>query len=185
MIEYNYDVIKEELRKVITPDTVIACIGTNKVIFDIFGPLCGEMLRRKGVPYYGDYKNNINSVTMNTRLYEIYEKDNLDNMNIIAIDAAVTEDDEKLNTVVFKDRGVKPGAGLGKRFPTIGAHSILMFSITREKLNKSMVNYRKGLYYGRRKDVSDRSIIRQHAENITNIIAELYNDVCNQQKCLS
>lgn len=181
MIEYNYDTIKEELRKVITPNTVFACVGTNKVIFDVFGPLCGEMLRRKGVPYYGDYKHNINAITMYNRLHEIYEEDKLDNADIIAIDAAVTEDDNKLNTLVFKDRGVKPGAGLGKRFPTIGAYSILMFSITRKNLDKSMFHYHKSLYYGRRKDLSDRSIIRQHAENITNIIAEIYHEVCKQQ----
>ena len=45
----DYEEFKNELRKVITPDTVFVCIGTNKVIFDIFGPLCGSKLKRKNI----------------------------------------------------------------------------------------------------------------------------------------
>ena len=38
----NYEYIKEELRKIVTPETIFVCVGTNKVTFDIFGPLCGK-----------------------------------------------------------------------------------------------------------------------------------------------
>ena len=93
----DYNKIKEELRKVVTQDTVFACVGTNKVVFDMFGPLCGELLKRKNIPYYGDYKYNINSVTMYERLEEMYIINNHENTNIIAIDAAVTDDEEKIN----------------------------------------------------------------------------------------
>ena len=174
----DYNKIKEELRKVVTRDTVFACVGTNKVVFDMFGPLCGELLKRKNIPYYGDYKYNINSVTMYERLEEMYIINNHDNANIIAIDAAVTDDEGKINKLVFKDRGVKPGAGVGRNFPMIGDHSILMFTLTNSNLKKTMKYYRKGNYVGRKKDLSNRELIKEQAKKLVDIIEEVYNEVC-------
>lgn len=179
----NYELIKEELRKVITPETVFACVGTNKVVFDTFGPLCGELLKQKGIPYYGDFDDNINSVTMGRKLHEIYKKDKRQNANIVAIDAAVTEENSKVNKMEFKDRGVKPGAGVGKNFPMIGDNSILLFTLNREDLNTTMQYYRKGNYIGRKKDLSDREVIKNNAKILTDIIAEIYNEVCGVKNC--
>jgi putative sporulation protein YyaC len=179
----NFEIIKEELRKVVTSDTVFACVGTNKVIFDMFGPLCGELLKNKNIPYYGDFDDNINSVNMYRRLNEIYKIDKRENKNIIAIDAAVTEDLEKVNTMVFKDRGVKPGAGMGKRFPIIGDHSILLFTLSNEDLRKTMTYYRKGNNIGRSKDLSNEGVIKEYAIKLIDVIEEVYNEVCSVNKC--
>ena len=98
----EYEEFKNELRKVITPDTVFVCIGTNKVIFDIFGPLCGSKLKRKKIPCFGDCKNNVNAINMYERLNEIYDINDIENKNIIAIDAYITEDGNKLNKIELK-----------------------------------------------------------------------------------
>ena len=99
---YNFEEIKQELRKVITPDTVFVCIGSSRFKFDIFGPLCGTMLKKKGVPYYGDMRKPVNGVNMYQRLYEIYDIDQHLNENIIAIDACATSCIDKINKIDFR-----------------------------------------------------------------------------------
>ena len=176
----DYEEFKNELRKVITPDTVFVCIGTNKVIFDIFGPLCGSKLKRKKIPCFGDCKNNVNAINMYDRLEEIYKINNIENKNIIAIDASITEDVNKLNKIELKrNRGVKPGAGMGKVFPSVGQHSVLMYTLLREDLNKVLNGY-KYTMTGKRHDKADMRIIRSNAIKLVEIIEEIYNEVCNE-----
>lgn len=176
----DYEEFKNELRKIITPDTVFVCVGTNKVTFDMFGPLCGTKLRRKNIPYFGDCKHNVNALNMYDRLEEIYKINNIDNKNIIAIDACITADVNKLNKLEIKrNRGVKPGAGMGKTFPSIGVNSILLYTLLREDLNKALNGY-KNNYKGKRKDSSDGKKIKEQAKLLTELIAEIYNEVCNE-----
>ena len=154
----DYEEFKNELRKIITPDTVFVCVGTNKVIFDIFGPLCGSKLRQKGIPYFGDCKYNVNAVNMYDRLEEIYKINKLE---------------------IKRNRGVKPGAGMGKVFPTIGVNSVLMYTLLREDLEKVLRGY-KNKFNGKRKDKADIKIIRERVEILTTLISEIYNEVCNE-----
>ena len=175
---YNFEEIKQELRKVITPDTVFVCIGSSRFKFDTFGPLCGTMLKKKGVPYYGDMRKPVNGVNMYQRLYEIYDIDQHLNENIIAIDACVTSYNDKLNKIDFRPfSGIEPAKGVGGQFPTIGEKSIVMYTLTKDQLNR-MLRYSL-------KDLSNRQLIKRQANLITNVIAEIYHDVCNntEVKC--
>lgn len=176
----DYEEFKNELRKIITPDTVFVCVGTNKVIFDTFGPLCGSKLQQKRIPYFGDCKYNVNAINMYDRLEEIYKINNIDNKNIIAIDASITADINKLNKLEIKrNRGVKPGAGMGKVFPTIGVNSVLMYTLLREDLYEVLYGY-KNSFNGKRKDKADIKIIKERVKVLTTLISEVYNEVCNE-----
>ena len=173
----NYNNIKNELRKIINKDTVFVCIGTHKVDFDKFGPICGDYLKNKNIPHFGDSDNNVNGVNMYSRLNEIYKKHNIDNKNIIAIDASVTIKETNVNTIgINKNRGVKPGAGVGKLFPEVGVNSILMYTLSKEDLKITMDSYRTGK--GNKYDKSDLELIKENARIVTNLIEEVYNEVC-------
>lgn len=179
MKNFDKETMRKELRKIITPDTVFVCVGTNKALFDIFGPLCGSYLKRKNIPYFGDCDYNVNAITMYDRLEEI-EKLNIKNKNIIAIDAAITGDEEKVNKVVVKrNRGVYPGAGVGKKFPEIGKNSIMMFTLIKEDLKPTMDGYRNGK--GMMTDRCDIKRIRNYAKELVNVIDEVYKEVCTTQ----
>lgn len=180
MRKFDRKQIKNDLREIMTKDTVFVCVGTNKVIFDLFGPLCGDYLKRKNIPYFGDCNYNVNAVTMETRLKEIYKEKGLDNKNIIAIDAAVTDDNNKVNRVVVnRDRGIYPGAGVGKKFPMIGNNAIMMFTLNKEDLRYTMAKYKSGNNEGKIHDRADFGRIKRYAIELVNIISEVYDEVCN------
>jgi putative sporulation protein YyaC len=188
IIRYQgYEEVRIALEKLITPETVFVCVGSSKAVFDTFGPLMGDLLKRRGVPYYGDNKYNVNSVTMYDRLEEIYDIDGNENHNIIAIDAAVTDRVSDKNKVIFKEgQGVKPGAGIGRKFPMIGDNSLLLFTLHRSELDETMKYYNKSLPLGRRKDLCDRNYIRLCAIKIADMIAEIYHEVCKEKnQCLN
>jgi putative sporulation protein YyaC len=175
MKNFDKEAIRKELKEIITPDTVFVCVGTNKALFDIFGPLCGDYLKRKNIPYFGDCEYNVNALTMYDRLKQI-EKLKINNKNIIAIDAAVTEDENKVDTVVVKrNRGIYPGAGVGKKFPEIGKNSIMMFTLSRKDLKPTMEGYRNGK--GMMNDRCNIKRIRRYAKELVNVIDEVYQEV--------
>ena len=171
MIEY--DILREELRKVMTPDTVFVCIGSANVQFDTFGPLCGTFLKKKGVPYYGDMTNPVNGVNMYDRLSEIYEKDGIKNENIIAIDACLTDNENKINNIGYRPyNGIDPAKGVGGKFPTVGNKSIVFYALTKKNLKEL---FKRGV------DRSNKQLIKRHANLVTDVIAEVYREVCNNE----
>ena len=120
---------------------------------------------------------------MSQRIEEIYDIDGHENSNIIAIDAALTDIAGDKNTVIFKEGlGVKPGAGMGKKFPVIGDNSILLFTLHKSELTYTLNQYKKGYYVGKRKDLCDISHMKKCAVTIADMIAEIYHDVCNREQ---
>ena len=171
MIEY--DILREELRKVMTPDTVFVCIGSANVQFDTFGPLCGTFLKKKGVPYYGDMTNPVNGVNMYDRLSEIYGRDGIKNENIIAIDACLTDNENKINNIGYRpNAGIDPAKGVGGKFPTVGNKSIVFYALTKNNLKEL---FKRGV------DRSNKQLIKRHANLVTDVIAEVYQEVCNNE----
>jgi putative sporulation protein YyaC len=171
MIEY--DILKEELRKVMTPDTVFVCIGSANVQFDTFGPLCGTFLKKKGVPYYGDMINPVNGINMYDRLSEIYGRDGIKNENIIAIDACLTDNEDKINNIGYRPyAGIDPAKGVGGRFPTVGTKSIVFYALTKKNLKEL---FKRGV------DRSNKQLIKRHANLVTDVIAEVYQEICNNE----
>lgn len=179
----GYEELREALESSITAETVFVCVGSSKITFDIFGPLMGELLKLRGVPYYGDYTRNVNAITMHDMLNKIYKVDERKNKNIIALDAAVTDNDDEKNVIIFKKGlGVKPGAGVGKNFPIIGHNSILLFTLTNTELQQTMKYYKKSLSIGKKHDLSSLVQIRRHAVRVADMIAEIYNKACNSEQ---
>ena len=169
----QYDILKEELRKVITPDTVFVCIGSANVQFDTFGPLCGSFLKKKGIPYYGDMVYPVNGVNMYDRLSEIYGRDKILNENIIAIDACLTDNEEKINNIGYRPyAGIDPAKGVGGKFPTVGTKSIVFYALTKKDLKALLKN---GI------DKSNKQLIKRHAKLVAKTIAEVYQEVCNNE----
>lgn len=176
----NFDIVKDELRNIMTPETVFVCIGTNRCKFDIFGPMCGDLLRKKNIPYYGDCNNNVNGVTMNHRLHRIYNIDKVKNENIIAIDAAVTDKDDIVNKIIVRnDRGVRPGAGVGRIFQEVGTNAIMMFTLHKRDVNEVMNLYRQSNDLGNKYDLCNYELIKEYAVKLVDVIEEVYNEVNN------
>lgn len=175
------DEIRKGLEKVVTKESIFVCVGSSKVTFDKFGPLMGELLRERNVPYYGDYKHNVNAITMDKSLHQIYEVDKINNENIIAIDSAVTSYEYEKNVILMKEGlGVKPGAGLGKIFPIIGVNSILLFTLNKRELDQTMSYYKQGLFMGRSRDLTNKEIMKRYAVALADMIEEIYNKACQE-----
>ena len=178
----NFELMREELESMITPKTVFACIGSKNAVFDSFGPICGTLLQKKGVPCYGTKKDMINAATMEYMLNQIYEKDKIDNDDIISIDACVTRNYEKLNGIEIRDKGVRPGAAVGHFFPVVGKNSIVMYTLTGMELRDTVSFYNLyglGSFVGKRCDPADRKLIQVYADKLTDLIAEIYHEVCS------
>lgn len=178
----KFELMREELKSLITPKTVFVCIGTKNAVFDSFGPLCGTLLQKKGVPCYGTKKDMINAATMGYKLNQIYEKDKINDEDIISIDACVTRSDKKINAIEIRDKGIKPGAAVGYFFPVVGKKSIVMYTLTKSELRDTLAFYNAyglGSFVGKRCDPADRKIIQVYADKLTDLIAEIYHEVCS------
>ena len=170
--------IKDMLKGVITEKTVFVCIGSDKVLFDIFGPLCGTLLAEHGIPHYGEIGDPVNAINMYEKLHQIYDIDGIDECDIIAIDASMTSDDNKLNKLELRPCGVQPGAGMGRTFPKVGKHSLVMYTLSKYDL-KTVISYydRLGVEKGYEYDLADDEKINIQAQLLVGLIAEVYNEV--------
>ena len=169
---FKYKDMERELRRIITPETVIVCVGSSRVKFDVFGPLCGTYLKKNGVPCYGDMRDPVNALTMYDKLDLIYNVDKNTNKNIIAIDACISVKGDKMNEIrLDTTSGIKPAAGVGGKFPTIGNTSIVMYTLSAEDVK---------LVYKGFPDVSNRYIIKRQAKLVADMIAKIYHEVCEE-----
>lgn len=99
---------------------VYAGIGTDKNIPDSLGPLVGTMLQEKGYKVYGTMEYPLHALTIPYRAEEVNK-----HKCVIAIDACAAATKEKIGSINFKCKPVRPGAGAGKYLPSIGNFSIL------------------------------------------------------------
>jgi putative sporulation protein YyaC len=92
-------------------ETIILCIGCEKVMGDMLGPLTGEELMRGGFPgyIYGTTNNPVNGI--NIREYINFIKRIHPESLIISVDAAVGGREE-IGQIKLKDTGVDAGAAL-------------------------------------------------------------------------
>ena len=110
---------------------------------------------------------------MYSSLNKIYNKDRVPMDNIIAIDSAVASTKGKKNKMEVRiDEPIYPGAGVGKQLPTIGRHSIVMYTLTKDELNEVMDGYKDGL--GTLTDIADVEKIMDNAKMLADIIEEIY-----------
>lgn len=116
--------LKEKLQNYISPNTVIACIGTDKCIGDCLGPLVGTILSKEDFKYpvYGTLDKPIHALNIHEELNFI--KNIHPNAQIIGIDACLGYE-ENIGEIKIKDCAISPGKGVGKELPQVGVASII------------------------------------------------------------
>lgn len=117
--------LSNKLSEIITKDTVIFNIGTDKCIGDSFAPILGTLLNEKGIdiPVYGTLEKPIHA--LNIHEYIDVVKTVNSNSRIIAIDSALGHKNN-IGKISIRNTPIKPGAGVGKKLPHIGDYSIVL-----------------------------------------------------------
>jgi hypothetical protein len=138
--------------------------GTNKLIILSNDPKNLDLSEVK----------NLKNIFVSNQIYNI---DNIDNDNIIAIDASITKYEYRLNRIQITDEtGIMPGAGVGRKFPMVGNKSIKMFTLLEKDLKKVMKGYKT--CQGMKNDTSDIRKISISARLLCEMITDVYNEVC-------
>lgn len=164
-----------ELIKIMTPDTVFACIGAVKTTsyLDSIGPQVGDILKANGLPYvYGTHKKPYDGLSAE-RFTKMINK-RYKNNTVIAIDLCCCLDTEKLYKIQLDQGFLTPGAGVNKKLSKIGDYAIRVYMLTR--YNKDLVvNYKffKDKDYEFLKNKTDESI-----KIISDAIIQAYKYVC-------
>lgn len=114
-------------------ETVIFCIGSERVSGDRVGPLVGDLLRyRYNVPcfVYGTTTSPINGI--NLREYKDMAREKHPYADFISIDAAVGNK-EDLGKIKYKQGGVKAGGALGEGQEAFGDIGIMGVVASRQE----------------------------------------------------
>ncbi|EGT5447375.1 TPA: spore protease YyaC [Clostridioides difficile] len=116
--------ISEVLRDIINEDTLIVCIGSDRVLADSLAPMIGSILERSTIKnqIFGVLGDTIHALNLEQKIQAI--KNNYPNSNIIAIDACISKVSDK-GTIVVRNEPVKPGLGVHKNLQCIGDYSIV------------------------------------------------------------
>jgi putative sporulation protein YyaC len=163
-MDERIDELYNELIKIITPDTVFACIGAIKTTsyIDSIGPQIGDLLKAAGIPYvYGTQSSPYNGFTAEkiTKKIKKHHKNNV----VIAIDTACTMYPDKLYKILLENGAIRPGAGVNKRLTSVGNYAIKAYCA--DKNNMSLL-YNSNLYSNK-----DCDSIIEEVDNCINIIA--------------
>lgn len=105
---------------------VIINIGTDKCIGDSYAPLLGTMLEEcnkiNNIHVYGTLDEPIHALNMHKKIENI--KKNHPNAFFLAIDACLGKEND-IGEIFLRDSSIKPGAGMGKKLPSVGHYSII------------------------------------------------------------
>ncbi|ADL52731.1 spore protease YyaC [Clostridium cellulovorans] len=112
------------LKDLITNDTIIICIGTDRCIGDCLGPLVGTLLKKKlfPLPVYGTIKNPIHALNLEESVKRI--KCLHPKASVIGIDACLGSSDN-IGEIQIRPFPIHPGKGVGKTLPDVGDISII------------------------------------------------------------
>lgn len=176
-MEQRIERLYNELIKIITPDTVFACIGAAKTTsyLDSVGPQIGDRLKSVGLPYvYGTHTMPYNGLTAESMAAKINKRHK--KQTVIAIDACCTCFDNKLFKIEIAKGSMSPGAGLNKKLTSVGDYSIRAFTLKKDNMsllpNIKLMTSGKCDYYIREVDII--------VEIISKAIIKAYNDVMNK-----
>lgn len=130
-MENRIQELKNELRKVMTLDTIFVCIGTMNSTLDSLGPRIGGILTEAGIPVCGTPKNPYHAVSYSeqNKFLDKYYK----HSNKIAIDACCCTEEYKLYKIKFSQSPIAPGAGVGKIIPPVGDYAIRAYLTTKSE----------------------------------------------------
>ncbi|HBH0590513.1 TPA: spore protease YyaC [Clostridioides difficile] len=116
--------ISEVLRDIVNEDTLIVCIGSDRVLADSLAPMIGSILEKSTIrnKIFGVLGDSIHALNLEQKIQAI--KNNYPNSNIIAIDACISKISDKV-TIIISNKPVKPGLGVDKKLLEVGDYSIV------------------------------------------------------------
>lgn len=122
--ENAVEVLAQILKKWISDEAVVLCIGTDRCIGDALGPLVGTMLveRNFRFPVYGTLDEPVHAVNLLKSVKKIQASH--PNVFFIAVDACLG-DGNLIGNVHIKQGPIFPGKGVGKKLPSIGDLSVV------------------------------------------------------------
>lgn len=101
-------------------ETIVICIGSDKVSGDMLGPLVGSSLREKyhlPYPVYGAVGESVNGINLEEYLSMISRRHK--KSRVIAVDAALGKN-EDVGMIRLKRGGIKAGGALDREGERIG-----------------------------------------------------------------
>ena len=126
--DWIYRKLQKSIEKEKYSQCIVLCIGTEKVVGDLYGPLVGEKLenelskrREKRIQVVGKLGENVTYQNVKEKIRKI-EKEYL-HPYIIAIDSAVAEE-KNIGKVVISKRKIKVGEIMEQEIYEVGDISI-------------------------------------------------------------
>ena len=110
-------------------NVVFTCIGTDKILYDSFGPILGSAIKDRlcfmpNLKVYGDITDCIHALNIIGSINKIKKEE--PNSIIIAVDATAVINPERIGHITLKEESLSPGAGSNKKLGEIGDYSITL-----------------------------------------------------------
>ena len=152
--------LTKQLKEVMTLDSVFVCIGTDRCLGDILGPLVGTLLEENedfDQKVFGTIENPAHGLNIEEITNHVYK--HYGDKNIIAIDACIG-DIELVSHIRLRDTPIHPGRGAGKNLGAVGDYSIV--GIVSDNLCElSQIRFQ---YMHKMAKIISRSIINAHMQ---------------------
>lgn len=119
---------------------IALCIGSDLVIGDSLGPICGTLLQEKqgaGIFVYGTLRHPVTAKEV--KYLNEFLHDTHPGSPIIAIDAAVGDAGD-IGLLKLTSGGIKPGLGANKRLARVGDVGIMGIVAEKSVFNYSLMN---------------------------------------------
>lgn len=152
--------LTKQLKEVMTLDTVFVCIGTDRNIGDMLGPLVGTMLEENedfDQTVFGTVEEPAHGLNIQSVINHVHK--NYGDKNIIAIDACIG-DIELVSRIRIKDTPIHPGKGVGKNIGAIGDYAIVGI-VSNRTCDLSSIRFQ---YIQKMAKIISRSIINAHMQ---------------------
>jgi len=153
------EILSQTLKQILTENTVVLCIGTDRCIGDLLGPLVGTMLEEKNFrfPVYGTLDEPIHAANISNAVKKIYRRHPTG--LFVAVDASLGPKNY-IGTIRIKKGPVFPGKAVGKTLPPIGDISITgIVDKSGDNSYFSIHNIRFGLVHKIAKTISDALLL--------------------------
>lgn len=118
------DTLSTNIKKNLTKQIVLICIGSDRSTGDSLGPIVGEklkFLRRSNFSLFGTLEDPVHAKNLCETLSIIKKK--YKNPYIIAVDASLGSIDD-VGNIIIKNTPLMPGSALEKKLPPVGDLSI-------------------------------------------------------------
>lgn len=104
---------------------IFVCVGSANLLSDSIGPRIGSTLKNMGYRVLGTMEDPVNGITLQDKLLELKRMRNIGD-KVVAIDLALPKDITSYNKFIFREGGLLPGSGTGKKLTAVGDYSFLL-----------------------------------------------------------